>query len=238
MLYVRWCGSWWCAWSVFYDYCNSIGVQYTDKERETLDLWIGEAKRCHWWFPYEGIVFASERPAVLEVDAQGRLHNSHGAALEYSDGYGLFALHGVRVEPDFIRKPDTLTVSKIDAVTNQEERRVLIQHYGVARYMQDGNAELVHELPDSYFLKGLQGAKLFRKARPGDSAIIVCQVRNSTPEPDGSIKPYFLRIDPRAYDGEAAHHCHAAIASTFRDPTDIKRMAYPDWRQYRPGFES
>ncbi|HWH38400.1 MAG TPA: hypothetical protein VNU21_01075, partial [Usitatibacter sp.] len=103
------------------------------------------------------------------------------------------------------------------------------------------NAELVHELPDNFFLKGLQGARLFRKSRPGDSDIVVCQVRNSTPEPDGSVKPYFLRIDPRAYDGEAARNCHAAIASTFRMPDaagKLTQMAFRDWRGYRPGFES
>jgi hypothetical protein len=133
-------------------------------------------------------------------------------------------------------RPETLTIAQIEAEQNAEVRRVMIQRFGTARYVQEGGADLVHELPENYYVRGLQGAKLYRKARAGDSDIVMIAVKNSTPEPDGSIKDYFLRIQPDAYDGAASRDCHAAMASTWRNRDGSLYFARP--RDYAPGFES
>jgi hypothetical protein len=47
---------------------------------------------------------------------------------------------------------------------------------------------------------------LYRMNVPGDEPILVVQVINSTPEPDGSFNEYFLRVPPsiaRARQGVA-----------------------------------
>lgn len=59
---------------------------------------------------------------------------------------------------------------------------------------------------------------------------------NSTPEPDGSVKRYMIRVDPRAYGGRAATECHAAMASTYRWPDGSFVFATPE--DYRPSAES
>jgi hypothetical protein len=180
-------GTWWCAWEVFYDFCNKIGVSYGEKERALLTLWLKQSQHCHWWFPYDGIVFASERPRVLEVDNRGRLHGEHGAALEYSDGYALYSWHGARVEKDIVTNPETITVKAIEQERNQEIRRVMTARYGQARYLLDAGAILVHQD---------KRGKLWRKERTDDTDLVMVEVKNSTPEPDGSIKDYFLRVPP------------------------------------------
>lgn len=201
-----------------------------------------------WWWPHKDFLIVCGRPSEIHRELTNpnhprgfgshRLHNEAGAAVKWPDGWGVYAVHGVRLPAYIIEHPEQITVERIAAESNAEIRRIMITRYGIPRYMKDSGAELVHELPNNYFVKGLAGARLFRQLRSGDSDLVVCQVRNSTPEPDGSIKPYFLRIDPRAYAGEAARNCHAAIASTFRLPDDHKAFAYPDWRKYAPLFES
>lgn len=66
--------------------------------------------------------------------------------------------------------------------------------------------------------------------------VLMLDMLNSTPEPDGSVKRYMIRVDPKAYGGAAALDCHAAMASTYRWPDGSFVFATPD--QYQPAAES
>jgi len=112
----------------------------------------------------------------------------------------------------------------------------MIERYGAARYAQDSGATVVHELSADYPIVGLRSARLLRKEVPDDETIIIVDVLNSTPEPDGSTKRYQLRTDPSAYNGEASRNAHAAVASTWRLANG--ELAFKDYRDYMPSFES
>ena len=90
-------------------------------------------------------IVVSERPLVLEADDAGRLHAEHGPALAYGDGLVVFAWHGVVVPEWVIREPDRITVEAIDAETNAEVRRVLVERFGAERLVREGGATLVDE---------------------------------------------------------------------------------------------
>jgi hypothetical protein len=199
-------GAHWCAWEVFYDYCNEIGVRYTDEQRGLLNLWMEQSKHCHWWFPYDGIVLASERPTTLTVDNRGRLHSESGQAIGYSDGWGLYVHHGVQIPADIIEDPESITIDRIGGEANAEIRRVMIERYGSARYLIDSGAKIVHR--DAVGI-------LYRKDLPDDEPIVMVRVLNSTPEPDGVMS----RDEAIAAFGEAAK---AAIAA----PTDARFKEY------------
>lgn len=49
------------------------------------------------------------KPLWLRVDAQGRLHSAEGSAVQYRDGWGCCAWHGVRVPARIIRHPEQIT---------------------------------------------------------------------------------------------------------------------------------
>ena len=57
--------------------------------------------------------------------------------------------------------------------------------------------------------------ELFVKNLDGDEPLMVVKVINSTAEPDGSFKDYFLRVDPKFYGGIKT--ARAAVASTWRN---------------------
>jgi hypothetical protein len=107
--------------------------------------------------------------------------------MQFSDGYKICALHGVRVAPEFVENPKEVTAKMIEKELNAEVRRLLIDRYGVARYLLDTGAGIVDKT---------ETATLYRKQQPGDEPIAIVQVQNSTPEPDGSYKQYFLRVPP------------------------------------------
>jgi hypothetical protein len=177
------------------------------------------------------------KPTVTTEQVSGakRLHNENGPALD-CDVENLYFWHGVLVPAFVVTRPDWITLKHIDTADNAEVRRVMIERFGAARYIKESGAEVVHSLPDNYYVKGLRGAKLYRKPRPDDSDIVMISVQNSTPEPNGSVKEYTLRVQPTAYDGLASRDCHAAMASTWRKADGSLYFAKP--QDYRPGWES
>ena len=180
-------GPWWCASAAFYEFCARIGVSYALQQKQFLRLWLDQCRHTHWWFEYDGIVFVSNRPAVLRVDSAGRLHNERGAALDYGDGFRLSAIHGVRVDEDDVRHPERITVYRIEKERNLEVRRVLTSLYGHARYLKDSGATVVHQD---------ERGKLWQKRREGDTDLLMVEVTNSTPEPNGTARSYMLRVPP------------------------------------------
>jgi len=78
--------------------------------------------QCEWWWPYENIVVACERPKFVKWDEQRRLHGETGPAIQYADGYALHAWHGVRVPAHWIDQRDTLDPNEVIRVENVEQR--------------------------------------------------------------------------------------------------------------------
>jgi hypothetical protein len=129
----------------------------------------------------------SDRPVRLLVDDQNRPHSTDGPFCAWSDGTALWAWHGVRVPAWVITNPERISVARIQAEENTELRRVLLERYGFDRYLHDSGATVIHA--DDV-------GTLYRAEIPGDEPLVMVSVLNSTAEPDGSRKPYFLRVPP------------------------------------------
>jgi hypothetical protein len=84
------------SWLAFYDYMLTV-LGITDCER-LLPL-INLATVCGWWSPYENVCYVQDRPAEIHME-DGKLHNPHGPAVLYSDGFGVYAWRGVRVNAE------------------------------------------------------------------------------------------------------------------------------------------
>jgi hypothetical protein len=188
--FAAWCvqsnGWWWWRFDLSYLSCTYFGALQNNKPevlkwtRPVLQAYLSGCWMVHWT---DDTLYWVAKPTVHveRVNGGRRMHNESYAALE-SDVENIYFWHGVMVPAFVVVRPDWITVKHIETENNAEVRRVMIQRYGTARYLKDSNAELVHELPDNYFVKGLAGAKLYRKPRPDDSDIIMIAVQNSTPE--------------------------------------------------------
>jgi len=190
-------------WLAFYDAFKEFGVPGL----ECLEgLWaLGGSG---WWWPFEELVIMSPRPDSVSFDPDGRLHHEDQAAILYPDGFGVYCWHGVRVPPWIILHPDRIDVETIRKEQNTEINRVLIERYGYDRYLQDTKAKLVHED---------QAGRLWEQ---GD--LMVVEVVNSTPEPDGSQKHYWLPVPNNI------RTAHEAVAWTFGFEGDAAKDYHPD----------
>ncbi|WP_432148634.1 DUF6745 domain-containing protein [Streptomyces sp. bgisy029] len=155
------------------------------------------ARNAGWWWPYERAVVISERPEVLHRDEAGRLDHGEGPALAYGDGFALHAWRGMPVPAAFLAELASLTPRRIREEENAELRRVMLEYYGYDRYLTEWGAEPVHRDETGI---------LWRIALEGDEDVVMVEVVNSTPEPDGSHRTYWLRVPPTtrtARDGVA-----------------------------------
>ncbi|MFD0313314.1 DUF6745 domain-containing protein [Streptomyces flavalbus] len=146
------------------------------------------ARAAGWWWPYEKVAVVAERPVELHRDEAGRLHRGDGAALAFPDGFALHAWGGMPVPAAFLDELAALTPRRIREEENAELRRVMLEHYGYDRYLEESGAEPVHRD---------ETGVLWRIELEGDEPLVMVEVVNSTPEPDGSHRTYWLRVPPR-----------------------------------------
>ena len=220
-----WVGGWYWGSPAFVTFFLDVcGLELAPEMERAARAYEETSKSACWWWPHRDFVMVCERPTALERNDRGQLNSRDGAAILWPDGWGVYSVNGVRVPRDVIEEPASITVKRIDEEGNAEIRRVMIEKYGLQRYLDDSRAEVLHEDVDRLG----HPRKLVRKERPGDEPIVACLVKNSTEEPDGSRKIYLLRCHPELRpllgpDGEGNPQygdpqrptCHNAVASTF-----------------------
>ena len=142
---------------------------------------------CGGFVLHDDVALLSERHAFLRRDDDGRLHGEGGPAVAWPDGFAVHAWHGVRVPADVIEQPEALDPRAVLDEPNVEIRRVMIELLGWERLVRGLRLEPIAE--DA-------AGRLWRVEQPFDEAIVLVEVENATPDPDGSRKRYFLRVPP------------------------------------------
>ncbi|MFE9643699.1 DUF6745 domain-containing protein [Streptomyces sp. NPDC006365] len=155
---------------------------------EELDGIATVARAAGWWWPYEKTAVVCERPVELHRDEAGRLDRGDGPALAFPDGFALHAWRGMPVPAEFLGQLGGLTPRRIREEENAELRRVMLEHYGYDRYLEESGAEPVQRD---------EAGVLWRIELDGDEPLLMVEVVNSTPEPDGTHRTYWLRVPPR-----------------------------------------
>lgn len=79
--------------------------------------------------------------------------------------------------------PEAITTTQIDAESNQEIKRIMIERMGAERYVRDGGAKEAHRDETGI---------LWKRAEEWAAVEVV----NGSKEPDGSRKTYFLQVPP------------------------------------------
>jgi uncharacterized protein DUF6745 len=94
-----------------------------------------------WLVPHEHVCWVSERPDIIRVDAEGRLHSADGAALRYRDGWSVWFWKGVEVPAWAIEHPERITLATLDCTLDPVLRRCLIEIMTPERLIASGGAK-------------------------------------------------------------------------------------------------
>lgn len=174
------------GWRTFSDYPNplrALGSQMAQREMSPAEEQLSQV--VLGILPLQYFCFVLERPEEIHFNNLGRLSAYPGYAVKFRDGSGIYVANGVH----YPRVSGQLTIDKVRTQPNAEVRRVMMETYGITQYLADVKAKLFDDDPE--------WGKLWRipvevDRRPD----MYVQVKNSTPEPDGTFKDYFLRVPP------------------------------------------
>ena len=180
---------------------------------------LNEADRlCGWWWPMRGAVILADRPTVLSLDQQWRLHSETGPALAYGDGYTLYSWHGTGVPAELVEVG--WSVAQIMAEENTEVRRCAIERMGWDQFVDAAGLKLADESDDP----GNPGQRLRLFDVPRNVLewpVRVLVAHNATRERDGSRHTFGLTVPT---------DCRTAVAAaawsfglTDREYADLAR---------------
>ena len=150
-------------------------------------------------FPFRNLALAVRPPTSIALDAEGRPHAEDGPAMRWADGSEVYAWRGRVVERSLVCvRP--LTPAFIAAERDPDRQSVLVERYGLGRFLAETGAIAVHadECGQLYRLHQLQG-----------EPIAAVHVVNASPEPDGSFRDFWLRVPP------TVQTAREAVAWTF-----------------------
>ena len=119
------------------------------------------------------------------------------------------ALNDVVVPPTAVFEPERITLRDVLAEREIPVRRILLELFGLERFLRESGAPVIDRVEDEAALGGLAGAELYRQELAGDEPLVVVKVRNSTPETDGEFQVFHLRVPP------GTRSCRQAIAWSF-----------------------
>jgi hypothetical protein len=196
-------------WIAFYRYCQAVlGVPYSPDDADRLNILDDIGQSCGLWYPFEGAVIACDRPNIIQMAENPRrlgtyrLHATDGPALQFRDGWTIYAWHGVRVPKKLIMWPQRMTRDDILAETNVETRRAIIELLGYDQFA--GLLDLVPVQDDTW---NGQTYTLLRTREKDDIAGEYLQfVRVTCPSTD---RVYHLSVPPTVSTAKEA------IAWTF-----------------------
>lgn len=162
-----------------------------------LDGLIGLRSHTAGWWLFRGVAILCSPPTRVSFDPDGRLHAPDGKAIEYADGWGVYAWHGVNVPEQVICAPDSLAPEQILSERNVEVRRVMIERFGADRLLSHTKARCLDMDQDGR-------RSLYLLPMRGDEPLVAVRV-----ECPSTKQVYFLRVPPEV------RTCRAAIAWTF-----------------------
>jgi hypothetical protein len=144
------------------------------------------AQHATWMMPHEQICWLMRRPTAIRCDAQGRLHAPDAPALRFGPDCAVYAWKGIIVPGRLIERPDLIDVRAIDSAHDPQIRRCMIDIMTPQRFIEQGGAHKVAE----------DDAGILWRQRWRWEAWAAVEVMNGTPEPDGTLKRYFLQVPP------------------------------------------
>ena len=164
----------------------------------------------------EGNLHKDDGPAYITPTRITWYRNGRKHGLD-ADKWGSISYYyeGVRIPPHFYTKPDSLSITEVLAHNNTEVRYVGIKIVGMDRVLESNNTTIIHKDKQKNQI-------LFQIKGIFEEPVSYVKVVNSTQEPDGTYKDYYLCVPPDMKT------CQQAVAWTFR----------LEEQEYQPGQET
>jgi hypothetical protein len=168
-----------------------LGIDFGEQLSRGVHLLGAIARSAFWWRPYGSLVIVSDRPCFIGWDDRGRVHADGRPAVEFRDGWGLYAWHGAQIPEEWGSvpfrewKPEWLLENRI-----QSDRRILMEALGYERVMATLKSKLIH-CDGQMELRQIDGVDV----EPMRLLRVICP---------STGRPYLLRVPPHIDECEPA----------------------------------
>lgn len=142
-------GSQYLSWLYMYDFINKEVVEPADRVTDTCyEELMHLCEYIGWFWAYDTDIIISQHPVSIKMTNQ-RLHNPTGPAMEYTDGFKLYAINGVRFDVDiaekFIETPvDKIAYDDVLGIKNAEQRSEIIKKIGINKLFNHLKPKKLH----------------------------------------------------------------------------------------------
>ena len=163
------------------------GIDFTH-----YDAWELACAHGGFRFMHPKFTIISDRPEILKMDSQNRMHCEDGCAMQWRDGLGIYYWHGTAVPEWIILHPEQITIEEIFKETNAEIRRIMCERFGFRKFGQtlidSGKAKLISE-------QDVWGELVkYYHFNDGDATMGFIHVINGTTEVDGTKHEFILTV--------------------------------------------
>ena len=126
------------GWVAWFTAMRAIGVKLIN----TAETIAAVSEQVGWWWPFERAVILTERPTVIRFDGEKRLHCETGPAIEYADGFRVYAWRGLRIPGKWITDgpPPAADIMRLE---NTEQRRIACEMRGWHNILPELGAKLI-----------------------------------------------------------------------------------------------
>jgi hypothetical protein len=144
---------WLCSYAATYEFAKTLGTKFDESKLTRFLEWC---RCCPFILFTDNKVFASRKPVSMKINDAGQFHSTTGKSFEYADGWGGYTMNGVTVNEQIVMHPETQTIDQIRSESNEEVKRIRIERFGWARYLEGIGAIVIDE-GDNY----IEGTKEF-----------------------------------------------------------------------------
>jgi len=132
-------------WLSFYEYFRDVcKIKICHKLDGLIDL----AQHCGWLNVYKDTVVFQDRPEIIKIDEQNRLHNEIGPAIKYRDGFSIYSWHGISIPKEWIENKADLSPKMALTWKNIEQRRAACEIVGWSKILNDLDAHIIDKDED------------------------------------------------------------------------------------------
>src|SRR3972149_307123 len=140
-----WVGYWWGSpsfVSFFIDICN---LELSQDMLERAEAYRKICESVNYIWCNKNFVIVCARPKTINLDAEGRLHSDISKSIEYSDGWGLYHLHGVGFEEELWKNvvSKKMPFEDILKIDNIDQRTQAMKYAGIGHFLTYSKAKVL-----------------------------------------------------------------------------------------------
>ena len=138
-------GNYMSGYFSFYDFINEVlGIEYVKDWQ-----WYKQTSEQSLVYPLDNICIYSQKPIRISLNKSGVIHCDGKMAVEFADGWGVYALNGIIVSKEIAETPaENLDPKLILNEQNADIQREIIKKIGAERVLKKLNSKCLDKWTD------------------------------------------------------------------------------------------